>query len=176
MVRMSAEAEGVGASAKKMAIELAQQQIITEVIQSLTNSTDLAPFRGLLRQASAYIARYDLLRNDISGTMTQVEIDAQVREKPLRQDIAAIMLPRLPRHPNILLLLAEQTESTAAVQAGWGPAARTLDEGLKKFGFSVAGLESLGGVYSAERLGQVIGGGVEEGSRFAREKIGRAHV
>lgn len=171
-VRMTGTANGVGAGARKLAVEDAQQQILTEVLRAMTNSGDLTPFRSILRHASGYIRQYDLLRSDTDAGRTHVEIDAQVLERALRQDVAAVMLPRLARRPEVLLLLAEEPagDDAPAVLRD-GPAATALRTGLEKFSFSVTGPEALELVYSPAELLDAVRGGVDRGGRFARENL-----
>ena len=170
-VRMTGHADGVGMTARGNAVAVAEEQIITDVLRSLVNMEDLAPFRALLRHASGYIQRYDLLRCDTVNNTTTVEIDAYVLEKPLRQDVAAAMLPRLPKNSSVLLVVSEQPTPETSPKVGAGAAFLVLREGLEKYGFSVVGPDKLDGVYSAGKLLAVVGGGVEEGSRFARENL-----
>ncbi len=168
-VRMKGSAEGVGLSARKQAIENAQQHVVEEVLLSMTHSTDKTIFQSILRQASQYVQRYDLLRTDIVGDTTEVEIDAHVLEKPLRHDVAAIMLPRLPRKPSVRLLLADYIGPDAV--AG-GP---TFDIGeavfrksLEDFEFPVKGIQDLLDHYEMPQLLDIIQGDVPTTATFAR--------
>ncbi|MBW7865813.1 MAG: hypothetical protein H3C30_15540 [Candidatus Hydrogenedentes bacterium] len=171
-VRMTGTADGVGAGARKLAVEDAQQQVLAEVLKSMANTDDLAPFRGIMRLASGYIRQYDLLRCDTAAGQTHVEIDAQVLERPLRQDVAAVMLPRLARRPDILLLLAEAPAGADVPPVlRDGPAAAALRAGLEKFSFTVTGAEALELVYPPQQLLETVRGGVETGGRFARENL-----
>ncbi len=170
-VRMTGSAEGAGASARKLAVDDAQQQVLIEAIRSVTGMEDLTPFKAILGHASGYIQRYDLLRCDVDASGTRVEIDAHVLEKPLRQDAAAVMLPRLPRKPSVLLVVAERVMPDAPVRVGGGDAAKTLREGLEKYGFTLSGPEEVADVYPAARLAEITAGGVETGSRLARENM-----
>ena len=170
-VRMSGHADGVGIAARNNAVAVAEEQIVTDVLRSMINMEDLAPFRAMLRHASGYIQRYDLLRCDVANNSTTVEIDAFVLEKPLRQDVAAAMLPRLPKNSSVLLLVSEQPTPETPPKVGPGAAFLVLREGLEKYGFSVVGPDKLNDVYSAEKLLTITGGTVDEGSRFARENL-----
>ena len=170
-VRMTGHADGVGVAARNNAVAGAEEQIITDVLRSLTNMEDLAPFQAMLRHASGYIQRYDLLRSDTANNSTTVEIDAYVLEKPLRQDVAAAMLPRLPKNSTVLLVVSEQPTPETPAKVGPGAAFLVLREGLEKYGFNVAGPDKLDGIYTAEKLLAVTGGTVDDGSRFARENL-----
>lgn len=171
-VRMTGSARGTGTAARRLAVEDAQQQALTEAVKTMANTEDLAPFRMMLRQASAYVPRHDLLRCDTTPDgQTHVEIDAHLAEKPLRQDIAAVMLPRLPRRPTVLVLLAETPEPGGPPVTEGGPAAAALREGLEKFNFTVKGAEALQPRRTPEELAAVVAGGLETGARFARENL-----
>lgn len=168
-VRMKGSAEGVGLAARKMAVENAQALVMEEVLQAMTNSSDMTLFKPVLGQASRYIQRYDLLRSDIVGTVTEVEIDAHVLEKPLKRDVAAIMLPRLPRKPVVRLLLAEYIGPEA--QAG-GPtfdiAEAVFRKPMEDFGFSVKGVHDLLDHYEIGQLVGITQGDVPTTAAFAR--------
>lgn len=171
-VRMTGSARGTGAAARRLAVEDAQQQALTEAVKTMANTEDLAPFRMMLRQAAAYVPRHDLLRCDTTPDgQTHVEIDAHLAEKPLRQDIAAVMLPRLPRRPTVLVLLAERPEPGASPVTEGGPAAEALREGLEKFSFTVRGVDALQPRRTPEDLAAIVDGGLETGARFARENL-----
>ncbi len=171
-VRMTGSARGTGTAARRLAVEDAQQQALTEAVKTMANTEDLAPFRLMLRQAAAYVPRHDLLRCDTTPDgQTHVEIDAHLAEKPLRQDIAAVMLPRLPRRPTVLVLLAETPEPGVPPVTGQGPAAAALREGLEKFNFTVKGVEALQPPRTPDELAAVAAGGLETGARFARENL-----
>ncbi|MCK5862996.1 MAG: hypothetical protein KAH38_10950 [Candidatus Hydrogenedentes bacterium] len=168
-VRMKGYAEGIGLTARRLALEDAQHQVMVDILRSMTNSDDIAPFRGMLRKTSRYVQRYDLLRSDIIGQSTEVEIDAFILEKPLRHDVAAVMLPRLSRNPSILLLLAEYI---GAVSQTGGPtfdvAETVLRDRVKDFKFTVNGMHSLMTHFDMLRLVDIINGDVADGAKFAR--------
>jgi len=168
-VRMKGGAEGVGLSARKQAIAQAQQQVMEDVLQSMAHSTDMALFKPVLRQTSRYIPRYDLLRTDIIGERTEVEIDAYVLEKPLRRDVAAIMLPRLPRKPSVRLLIADYIGPESASGGPTFTVAETVfRDALEEFDFPVAGIHDLLDHYDITQLLQIVQGDVDTTAAFAR--------
>lgn len=168
-VRTKGSAEGVGLSARKAAIEAACQAALEEVLGAMTNSADIDLFTPVLRQASRYVQRYDLLRSDIVGTATEVEIDAHVLEKPLKHDVAAIMLPRLPRKPSVRVLLAEFI-GPGAREGGptFDVAEAVLRKPLEEFGFVVKGVHDLLDHYEAPQLVAIAEGDVPTTAAFAR--------
>lgn len=174
-VRSTGYAEGVGYGARERAINDARQRALVEVIQSYMGTDDLQLFRPILRNAAAYVPVYDLLRHDQAGQDTRVEIDAYVQEAPLQRDIATIMLPRLPEKPRVLLVIGEQIADDAILAVpDFGAAEVALAEALKEKGLEVSGANTLEKLYSQEQLIKLVQGGVEEGSKFARENT--AHV
>ena len=168
-VRMKGYAEGIGLTAKRLAIEDAQHQVMVDILRSMTNSEDMSPFRGILRQSERYIKRYDVLRSDVIGQSTEVEIDAHVVEQALRYDVAAVMLPRLPRKPSILFLVAEYIGQES--QTG-GPtfdiAETVLRDRLKDFKFTINGIDKLITHFDILNLIHIINGDVNDGAAFAR--------
>ena len=168
-VRMKGYADGIGLTARRLAIEDAQHQLMVDILRSMTNADDMSPFRGILRQADHYIKRYDVLRSDVIGQSTEVEIDAHVLEQPLRYDVATVMLPRLPRKPSVLFLIAEYIGPESKTG---GPtfdiAETTLRERLKDFKFSINGIEDIITHFDILDLIQTINGDVTEGASFAR--------
>lgn len=170
-VRMTGHSDGVGIAARNNAVAEAEEQIITDVLRAMVNMEDLAPFKAMLRHASGYIQRYDLLRCDIANNSTTVEVDACVLEKPLRQDVAAAMLPRIPKHSTVLLVVSEQPTPETPATVGPGAAFLVLREGLEKYGFTVVGPDKMADLYSAQKLLAITGGTVDDGSRFARENL-----
>ena len=168
-VRMKGYAEGVGLTARRLAIEDAQHQVMVDILRSMTNSEDMAPFRGMLRQASRYVQRYDVLRSDVVGESTEVEIDAFILERPLRNDVAAVMMPRLPRKPTVLLLIAEYIGPESQTGGPTFDVAETvLRDRVKDFNFTINGINSLITHFDVLHLVKIINGEVSEGAAFAR--------
>ncbi len=168
-VRMKGRADGVGLTAQRLAVENARRQVMVDVLQSMTNSEDMAPFRGMLRQASRYFQRCHLLRTDVIGQTTVVEIDASILERPLRHDLAAIMLPRLPRPPSVLMLIAEYIGPEAYTGGPTFDVAESVfRERVADFGFTLTGMHSLINHFDIADLVAVINGDVSEVAAFAR--------
>jgi hypothetical protein len=168
-VRMKGYADGIGLTARHLAIEDAHHQVMVDILHSMTNSDDMSPFRGMLRQASKYIQKYDVLRVDVIGETTEVEIDACILERPLRHDVATIMLPRLPRKPTILLLIAEYIGTESRTNGPTFDVAETvLRNRVKEFEFSVNGVGSLITHFDIISLIETINGDVSKGAAFAR--------
>ncbi len=168
-VRMKGYADGIGLTARHLAIEDAHHQVMVDILRSMTNSEDMSPFRGMLRQASKYVKKYEVLRADVIGQTTEVEIDACILEQPLRHDVATIMLPRLPRKPTILLLIAEYIGVESRTNGPTFDVAETvLRDRVKDFEFSVNGVSSLITHFDIISLIETINGDVSKGAAFAR--------
>lgn len=174
-VRSTGYAEGVGYAARDRAVGDARQRALLDVMEALSASEDLKLFRPILRNVDAYVPSYDLLRHDQVGEDTRVEIDAHVLEAPLQRDIAAIMLPRLPEKPRVLLVIGEQIGDDAIMAVpDFGVAEVALKKVLEEKGLEVRGVDTLDGLYTHQQLMALVAGGVEEGSKFAKENP--AHV
>lgn len=174
-VRSTGYAEGVGYAARERAINDARQRALVEVLQALVSSEDLKLFRPIMREAQTYTPTYELLRHDQIGTDTRVEIDVNVMEAPLHRDIAAIMLPRLPEKPKVLLVIGEQIGDDAILAVlEFGAAEVALKKALEDKGIEVRGVDTLDGLYTHPQLMALVEGGVEKGSEFSRENT--AHV
>lgn len=168
VVRADARVEGVGLAAREAALKAAQRVVLERVLRSMVVAADLRTFKPILDNASRYVAGYDLLRHDVVDTWTSVEIDAEVVEKPLRSDIAALALPLFPEPPSVLLLLGEQVGDDRIVSVpDAGYAETALKDRLKRLGLNVAGSESLAPLYTQAQLIGYVEGGREEQSQFA---------
>ena len=167
-VRATGYTDGVGYAARDRAIADAKQRALVEVMRSLVASEDLKLFRPMLRQTDVYIRRFDLLRTDEVGGDTRVELDAHVLETPLHRDIAAIMLPRLPQKPKVLLLIGEQLPGDPMLAVpDFGVAELALKKVLEDKGLVVRGADTLDEHYPYAKLIEIVHGGIEPRSQFA---------
>jgi hypothetical protein len=168
-IRMEGYAEGVGFVPRQVAIRNAKQAVLEQVLRSLTGKEDLRVFRPILRHADAYIPDFDVLRHDTFGDGTSVEIDARLLEKPLHDDIAAIMLPRLPDSPTVQVIVGQRlsTDENLAIDPG-GMAETTIVAGLNEHRVKVVGIEALAGRIEPERLLGVLQGSLADGATLAR--------
>lgn len=168
-VRMDGHAEGVGREAREAAIANAEMEVLIAVLKSMVASGDLAALNPILRNAPRYIRNYDMLRNDAVDEKTSVEIDAHVLERPLQQDVAALMLPRLVRPPRVLLLLGEKIgEDRIVAVPDSGVAETALREGVAKLGLEVTGSEVVSAYYTQAQLIEAVQGDVESAGAFVR--------
>lgn len=168
-MRMKGHAEGLGAAARNAAINFAQQEVLESVIQSMIASEDMTPFQPMLRNAARYLRNYDLLRCDTAENATDVEIDAHVRERPVRQDVAALIRPRMPKPPKVLLIAGEQIgNAQAATIPSPGIVETTLVQELKKLKFDVSTSESITALYPKAQLIELLGADMETCGKFAR--------
>ncbi|HPO12544.1 MAG TPA: hypothetical protein PLI09_03795 [Candidatus Hydrogenedentes bacterium] len=168
-VRMKGHAEGLGATARTAAINFAQQEVLESVIQSMIASEDMSPFQPMFRNAERYLRNYDLLRCDTPDNATDVEIDAHVLERPVRQDVAALIRPRLPKPPKVLLIAGEQIgDAQAATIPSPGIVETTLVQELKKLKFDVSTSESVTALYPKAQLIELLRADMEICGKFAR--------
>lgn len=133
-IRTEGRAPGVGLSARNAAIADAHREAVMTVLHSLAPGIDKGPLEPILRNAGGYVPNYELLRHDHQDGATRVELDAHILEKPLRQDLAAIMLPRFPVMPRVLLAVNEHiTDGSASGKVSAGSIVEpVLLDALKK--------------------------------------------
>ncbi|HPX87444.1 MAG TPA: hypothetical protein PLY90_07755 [Candidatus Hydrogenedentes bacterium] len=168
-VRIKASVEGVGLSARKAALEKAEREALAEAIESIIESADLSRYRAMLDEAPRYIRQTRVLHTETVGQNTDLEADVVLFERPLRHDLATLMLPHLPQKPAIRILFAESIaddspESGPVFEDG----EKILRERFSDFGFTVKGIHDLLDQYDMEFLAQVTGGDRESGASFAR--------
>lgn len=171
-IRTEARADGTGFTAKNKAIARAQENAIGQLLGRMAPHVDPLLMEPLFREAGRYVDSYDLLRQDIKDDGTKVEIDAHIAARPLQQDLAAIVLPRLPDKPTVVLLMGEQfVEDKITAVPDEGVAEVALRTGLRKLGLKVSSSSELSQVYSQADLIEILGGGVSGGARFAQENL-----
>lgn len=168
-VRMEGYADGVGLAARNAALENAKQEVIRKVLNSIVADGDFSHLRNVLRSASLYLRGYDMLRQDIVGDGTRVEIDAYVEAKDLYQDVAVAMLPHLEEKPRVLLVVGEQLGDDKIVGVpDFGYAENALRAPLEKYGLKVEGVDAISGKVPQPELIHLVNGEVEEGGTFAK--------
>lgn len=171
-VRITAEVEGNGAVARKLAQDQAEVMAMEEVIRSWVPDMDPQPYRGLLRHARAYVRQTDVLRTTRDGNRLRLEADVTLRELPLRRDLAAALLPRLPEKPAYALITGP-VEIAGSIPLSstehlLDPAVRRLVETLGQLGFSGV-LAERAGSFSAQVIETAFQKGVESLGELARQ-------
>lgn len=171
-VRVTAEVEGSGPTARQMAVDRAELTAMEELIRSWVPETNLEPFRGLMRHVRAYVKQTDVLRTTRDGNLFRLEADVTFRELPLRRDLAAALLPRLPQKPALALIARPTVPDNATGEMLPGraidPAVRRLAETLEQLGFSVH-VPELDGRLTAQSIETAFQGGVEQVGTMARQ-------
>lgn len=168
-VRIKTVVEGVGLSARKIAQEKAEQEALAEAIESITESPDLSHYQAMIKEAPRYIRQTRVLHTETFDQSTELEADIVLLEKPLRHDLATLMLPRLPHKPVVRLLIAESIhEDLHEGGPTFEEGAEVLRERLSDFGFEVRGIHDLLDQYDMNFLAEVTAGEREEGAAFAR--------
>jgi len=171
-IRTEARAEGTGFTAKTKAIARAQENAIGQLLGRMAPQVDPQLMEPIFREASRYVDSYDLLRQDTVDDATKVEIDAHIAARPLQQDLAGIVLPRLPEKPTVVLLMGEQfvgDKITAVPDEGTAEVA--LRTGMRKLGLQVSSSSELSQTYQQSDLIEILAGGVSGGARFAQENL-----
>ncbi len=169
-VRTEGRAAGVGLTARNAAIDEARREAVMSVLHSLAPGIDHSPLEPILRRAAGYVRNFELLRHDQLNGATRVEIDAHVLEKPLRQDLAAIMLPRLPTMPRVLIVINERIETGNESEAlsGGDIVASVLQESLARQRIDVCGITRPGLPATPKQLVALPAATLEECSRMAQ--------
>ena len=171
-IRVTSEVEGSGAVARKLAQDQAEFMALEEVIRSWIPEMDLQPFRGLIRHASAYVKQTNVLQTTRDGGRLRLEADVTLRELPLRRDLAAVLLPRLPEKPAFALIAGPVVNSgeNPPTLAGrlLDPAVRRMVDTLGQLGFS-GSLPEQQGELSAAVIEQAFRNSVESIGLLARQ-------
>ena len=168
-VRMTGYADGIGRTARDAAIDNALHETIESVLENLAGPENISALQPILRHPAKFIQHYDLLRHDQEGETTRIELDAHVLEKALRQEVAALMLPRLPAPPELRLLIGEKLgldQIIAVIEHGIAETA--LCEGLDQWGLKTSGIDSLGDRYSPAELMKIVQDAPGAGEAFAQ--------
>jgi len=169
-MRMEGRADGAGFSARNKAIAAAQGEVLQQLIHSFAPAVPTELVAPILDRAAAYMERCDILKQDNSDDRTRVEIEAHIATRPLRQDLAAIMLPRLPKPPRALLLMGEKLPGDQIIAVPDNSIAeRVLRAGLEKLGLKIDPATTTVGHYNQQELIEIVNGGIPSGARFAQE-------
>lgn len=168
-VRMEGFADGVGFVPRQQAVRNAKQAVLEQVLRNMTGLEDLRVFRPLLRHLNEYIPEHELLRDDTVGAGTSVEIDAHVLEPSLQQDVAAIMLPRLPAPPTVQLIVGEKLGADAALEVKPGSVAeKTIVEGLNEHRLKASGVAAVADLVTPAALLSMAEGSLAQSAEFTR--------
>lgn len=169
-LRVRGFAEGVGFAAHREALIDAQQEAMREILRARVASGDLRPFRSMLRKAEHYVTRVEELNNDTAGNETRVEVDAYIDMDALEQDLAALVLPRLPEPPTISCLVG--VDDGGVVEIGEpGTVETALIEGLKNLGLAPSAHSKLHHIFEASDFHEAVLGDVAAASDYARETL-----
>lgn len=169
-IRTEARAEGTGFTAKTKAVQRAAEDAIGQILGTLAPNIDPRLMEPIFENSSKYVDSYDVLRQDTVGDNTKVELDVHIAARPLRQDLAAIVLPRLPEPPAVVLLMGEQLVGDKIVAVpDAGIAEVALRDRLRKLGLKVTSSSELAKTYGQADFIQVVNGGMAAGAQFAQE-------
>lgn len=169
-VRTEGRAAGVGLAARNAAIDEARREAVISVLHSLAPGIDHLPLDPIVRKAHGYVRNFEILRHDQMDGVTRVEIDAHVLEKPLRQDLAATMLPRLPTMPRVLIVIDERIEAGNEPEALFrgNIVASVLKEALGRQRIDVCDITHPGLPATPEQLAALPAATLETCSRMAQ--------
>lgn len=141
---------GVGSPARATAIARAERDALRKHIESLMGK-DLMHLAGpLLNRTSAYVQSSRLVELAQGEREVHVEIVAYISPEPLRADLAALVLPALPKPPVVLVLVGEQAGNVTRLS---GTEASVAETSFVK-AFDNAGFEVLDPYVLRERYTQ----------------------
>ncbi len=163
-------AEGVGFAAHREAREEAQHEVMREILRSKIASGDLKPFRSMIRKAGHYVIRMEELHVDTRSGRTQVEVDAYVDMAAVDQDLATLVLPRLPEPPKVSCLIAVESDGAVEIESP-GIVETTLVAGLENLGLAATSHTELEALFKASDFHEAVLGDVEKAGSYARETL-----
>ena len=172
-LRVHGFSDGVGFMAHREALENAKQEAMREILRAKVASGDSRPFRSMIRKAYQYVTRVDELQLSTHSGRTQVEVDAYVDLKSVDQDLAALVLPRLPEPPKVSCLIAVDDGVLMEVPAD-GITESALVKGLKNLGLNPSPHTESGDIFNASDFHEAVLGDVATSAAYARETLADA--
>ena len=176
-VRIEAKAPGTGMDARLAATRTAQDEIIEQVLKTALAVDDPSVVKTILDKKDIYLRSTQLLRYDTVENETRVEVQCSVNRNQILRDAAAIMLPRMPAQPKVMVLVAEQVApDKPATASEAGTAEREIAKALRKASFEVVDNASVRASHAGPELLQAIQGDLEAAGAFARKGFAEAVV
>jgi len=169
-IRVHGFADGVGFAAHREAVMEARYEAIREILRSKVASGDLRPFRSMVRKSAQYVTRVEELHIDTQVGQTRVEVDAYVDMRSLEQDLAALVLPRLPEAPTVSCLIAVETDGAVEIETD-NVAEAALVSGLKNLGLNASPHTDLKDVFRTSDFHDAVLGDVLKSAAYARETL-----
>lgn len=169
-LRVRGFAEGVGFAAHREAVLEAQQEVMREILRAKVAHGDLRPFRSMVRKAEHYVTRVEELHVETQGGQTRVEVDAYVDMPALEQDLAALVLPRLPAPPKVSCLIAIESEGAVEIESE-SFIENALVTGLKNLGLAASPHSALGDIFKTSAFHDAVLGDVSASASYARETL-----
>jgi len=169
--RMEASVPDSGPAARDEAVGRAQVEIIADLLKSTLTSEHFALVNALLSQSARYIRTTQILRCDSRDGLVHVEVECYVRRGDILKDAAAMLLPRLPAPPSVLVVILEPANETAVDAGARGTASKALSTTLKEQGFEIVDIETLRACHSDADIAAAVLGDNAAAARFARERF-----
>lgn len=169
-LRVRGSADGVGFAAHREALVAAQHEVMREILRSKVASGDLRPFRSMIRKAEHYVTRVEELHIDNHEGETRVEVDAYVDMASVEQDLATLVLPRLPTPPTVSCLVAIETDGAVEVESP-GTTEEALVKGLENLGLDARPHTAHDALFSASDFHDAVLGDLAASARYARETL-----
>ena len=169
-VPVEAKAPGTGIEARIAATRNAQHEILAQILKTSLALEDASTIDSLLKAPERYIRSTQLLRYDTVGNETRVEVEVFVNRNQLLKDAAALILPRMPSPPKVLVLVAEQAPpNPPLIVAGPGTAEREIGKALANGSFEVVDPASVRASHTEAELLAAIKGDNQTAGEFARQ-------
>ena len=168
--RAEAKAPGTGIEARQAAAQIAQDEIITQILKASLGVADPSQTGPILAEKARYIRSTQLLRYETVDADTQVEVECSVNRSLLLQDAASAILPRLASPPAVLVLIAEQdAQDQPPVISSAGAAEGNIVKTLRKASFNVVDDAPVRSCHSDAELLDALKGGNDAAGAFARQ-------
>jgi hypothetical protein len=169
-VRLEAKAPGTGIEARLAATRNAQHEILARILKTSLALEDASTIDSLLKAPERYIRSTQLVRYDSVDNETRVEVEVFVNRNQLLKDAAALILPRMPSPPKVLVLVAEQAPANPPlIVAGPGTAEREIGKALAKGSVEVVDPSSVRASHTDAELLAAIKGDNQTAGDFARQ-------
>jgi hypothetical protein len=169
-VHKEAVANGGGTSARNEAVRTAERGLILDILQATLSPENLSQAQCLADDPARYIRSTQILHHETHADATHVAIESFVRRKLILKDLAALLLPRMPAPPTVLVLLTEQMGADAPAAVGTPDgAAAALADGLRKAGLDVVDTSVLRACYADSDLVAAARADNETAARFAQQ-------
>lgn len=172
VVKIHAEgfAPGHGSGASTRAIAAAEKDAVTLFLGTLLGAQDLAAAKPILDRAKAYIRSTRVIKLERTDGGTHMSVEVYLFNQALRNDLAALLFPRLPKPPRVLIFVTDRIGAGASMSIREvGTAEKALIDAFRDTGFETVDSQALRTRYTSAELLERLRGGHEAAGKFGRE-------